>query len=536
MEQSKPNALLDHLAKKNTPGAAWQEYLKLRPAQAAEWLTGSPSLLQRMVGDYSMGGELATLLTTQLGADIWQQAQEGGTILSTLFAKRMKWRANHPDPSMTPYGSDMVSALATTLERGTLLRAIELAKQSVPPYQHATLAVVPTPDPEHKLAEAEALLALGYAEAALTLGRNDPSLHTPDDKGRTLGWLALHTPRGQRAWIEQGENLGAPVWIDQQGQQLVVATPWAEVLNKRGLYHEETKAWLRKNQGDDDPLFEQQLQGKAWRGALGRRAQWRTWTNGRGGNALHVMAQHHPASFLTSLGRVQANEPLLGGVDGTGYDMMAYLLLGMLAQAPEQNRSYWENARSHFMEVARKIEQSRVRQYPDARPKGVLRLLLDQQGTIPKIHEKPFENLGAEAKGWMRSHAGQVWEGMDRDAGLALARQPDVHENTRRLWTLALRHAIEEGFPAGAARETQVIVLVMSLGNGGGGGFWCTEQEASRILDGELSFPADVMDRLEHYLDKGADPVHELVKTRLRKFKLDQMIDQDESTPARPRM
>lgn len=312
MEQSKPNALLDHLAKKNTPGAAWQEYLKLRPAQAAEWLTGSPSLLQRMVGDYSMGGELATLLTTQLGADIWQQAQEGGTILSTLFAKRKKWRANHPD--------------------------------------------------------------------------------------------------------------------------------------------------------------------------------------------------------------------------------MAYLLLGMLAQAPEQNRSYWENARSHFMEVARKIEQSRVRQYPDARPKGVLRLLLDQQGTIPKIHAKPFENLGAEAKGWMRSHASQVWEGMDRDAGFALARQPDAHENTRRLWALALRHAIKEEFPAGAARETQVIVLVMSLGNGGGGGFGCTEQEASRILDGELSFPADVMDRLEHYLDEGTGPVHELAKTRLRKFKLDQMIDQDESTPARPRM
>lgn len=526
MEKAK--SLLDHLSEKSTPDSAWEEYLQLRPAKRSDWLTGDPCRLDTMLRGDLVSQQLAELLTQQLGPGIWQHTQNDRTLLGEALDRHILWQSKGGSTHIMPRNAGVIAALVKLLPEGTMKSAIDQALVAIPLSRRSSL-VLPVPlNEQDRLAEAHALLELRYAAGALICGDRNPNLHEPDDQGRNLAWLLAQTKDGQTAWIKHRKPLDAPVWIDPQGQRLDEPMAWAAWLNKAGFFHAETKSWVRKHQAEDDPLFEEQLRGKHWRGAITRRANWREWTNGRGANALHVLALHHSASFLTSQSRVQANHDLLGRLDHQGHDTMSYLLLGMAQQAPDQGkRSYWVNARNQFNETSKSIDRSRQEQGLGEPTRGSLRLMVDQPEMVRRIYPKTFANLGSEARRWMESHPDRVWAGMDAETAFTLMRHPKVYSDAEPFWTLAVRQALTQGFPVCVPSETQVVILALSLSQGNT--HW-PDARATEALNGPLSLPDDIIERIVQRISKQEGHTQEMIKSRLRRLGLEALMP-GETTP-----
>lgn len=518
----KPKSLLDHLSEKPTPDSVWEEYFQLRPANRSDWLSGNPCRLDTMLRGDLVSQRLAELLTEQLGQVIWKHVQEDRSLLASVLERHILVQGkNGAATHLAPRNAGVVAALVKLLPPGTLKTAIDHALPVIPLSRRPTITLAIPLEENHPLSEAYALLELRYGAGALMCGRHNPALHEPDSQGRNLAWLLAQTRDGQLAWIGNAQPLDAPVWLDHQGQRLDQPIAWAAWLSKAGMFHPETKSWARKHQAEDDPLFEEQLRGKHWRGAIARRKNWREWVNGRGANALHILAQHHAASFLTSQARMQANHELLGRLDDQGHDIMSYLLLGMAHEAPSQDkRSYWVNARTQFQETFKSIERSRQEQGIGEPTRGVLRLMMDQPDMVRKIYPKSFGNIGSEVRQWMETHPDRVWAGMDAESAFALLRHPKVYSEAEPLWSQAVRSIMSHGFPANLPNETRLVMLVLTLFYGKTP--W-PDVRATEALDGPLSLPSDIIERIEQRMDNDQGHIPQMVKSRLRRLQLENL-------------
>lgn len=466
--KDKSTTLLEHLIKSGAPTTVWEEYFNISPPTEKLWLSGEKPSLMELAGSFNITPYLVDRLTQALGGEVWARNISGSTPLKSMLLVYRK--ANHLSYSQTireavelalgscpiEQGWDQVREFLHENQKQAGLKSINILPWAGRPSEYWT---------GHPLEIPATLIACQLPSAVLRIN-NSHWDHAQDD-GTNLAYLFMHDELSFQAWVGSGRSMDEPVYIDTNGEKSTTPIPMYRWMAEKGNLYKGISRRVKAEGGDI--AFEEQLKGKAWRSAIGRRKQWRQWTGSSGKNALHIVARHHAASFLTSQARVNANHKLLGDIDTNGDGCANHLIIGMLASIPERRRSYWSNALSQFSSTMKLIEDEVEKKNLGEKPRGLIPALVQTdklKDPVPSNWKEMLSSGGVV--GWLIENPERLWEGMDRDCAIGMIQNyTHVKKFSRFIYAIISRELTESPSEElmNTSPESRMVLLAMMLSN-----------------------------------------------------------------------
>lgn len=454
---------------------------------------------------------LVDKLTRSLGEQVWVREMSGTTPLKNLF--KMNRRIGHmASAPIIRQAIGMVLSqcsieecwgevqdFLTNNQKETGLLAINIQPWAGKTSEYWT---------GHPLEIPATLIACNLPSAALYINRDQ--WEKVQNDGTNLAYLFMHDEQAWNSWVKAGRSIDEPVYIDMEGNRTSTPTPMYQWMARRGNLYKGVSKRIKADGGDI--AFEEQLKGKGWRSAIGRRDNWRQWTGSSGKNALHIVARHHPASFLTSQAKVIANRGLLGEIDHNGDGCINHMIIGMLANFPEQRRAYWNNALARFSETINLIERENKEKGTGNTPRGIIAALIDTDEMPYALRSSWQEMLGGGiVSGWLKAKPKRIWGGMDHECAMKMIQNYSHMKKFANFISNMLLREIEnhpsEEF-LNTSPEARLVLLSMMLSNPGRSYLTGSEKRWNRVkklfeetMEEEMEFPDHAMETYKNILE-----------------------------------
>lgn len=488
MDKNFPS-LAYHLINSNAPREAWAEYFSYTTPKPSDWLEGKSSLLKMLSMKGNMLDIVAEKLTEALGVDIWITPIDG-VIPFTHLIDRLQKLGNQA------YKKDLSCSLAAAARRLDFQQIETLVRQYLDNENsnkdasslnvRSWLGKPRNFWKNHPLEIPAALVELNLGKAALAIAKEE--WDQPDEDGINLAYLFMHNSQAWGDWLQSGRSIESLVYVDQKIEKDNPVPMYRWMVEKGNLFEGVVK---RAKEDGQDMAFEPQLQRTGWRSAMARRANWREWQGSAGRNALHIIARHHPVSFLTSQAIAEANQPLLGKLDANGDDCINHMVIGLLENLPERKGSFWYKAMENFNNVMNRVIRETKAQGEPGR--GIVAAMV-QNPPKEQIPHLWMDTIGSYATGVLLNNPEKTWAGLDKESAILMI------QNYAQIPKYA---------------NFASTIILKEVGDGMSDAFWNTAAEARMILLSHLITNANQRAITEARLDKLVDVFHQTMNEEM---------------------